>query len=76
MENFFDADFRSLAIESDHAQAQRRLNIFPNGEQIVSDAELRHVTDFVRIHVLDREVDAVPFDVAFCGLAQTRDGFE
>jgi hypothetical protein len=65
------------AVEAADAEAEGGVHALGDGEEIEGDAELRDVTDLVRVEVvLGGEVAAIPVDGAVLGLADAGDDFE
>ena len=76
-EDFFEARLTGFGGEVIDAEAESGFDAFPDGEEIISDAKLGDVANFVGGHiVVFGEIAPIPFYVAGGGFAEASDDFE
>ena len=76
-EDFFEARLGGFWGEVIDAKVESGFDAFPDGEEIVSDAKLGDVANFVGVHIVFfGEIAAIPFDVTCGGFAEAGDDFE
>ena len=76
-EHFCDARIEFLPALPGDAQSHRALDALLHREQLVRDAELRHVADFVRIEIAVRHhVAALPVNLAGAVFLDARDNLQ
>jgi hypothetical protein len=76
-EDFFEARLGGFWGEVIDAKAESGFDAFPDGEEIISDAKLGDVANFVGGHiVVFGEIATIPLYVAGGGFAEAGDDFE